>query len=92
MTMGKKKLRTMDLILVLMGVVLLSYTVVVLIGWMATGTEPGVLTTCVFAVCGFECGVMGWIKTTKEPTNKSKKLKTMDLILVLMGVSPFGCI
>ena len=24
------------------------------------------LTACVFGVCGFENGVMGWIKTTKE--------------------------
>ena len=24
------------------------------------------LCTCVFAACGGECGVMGWIKTTKE--------------------------
>ena len=31
-----------------------------------TGNEPATLTACVFGVCGFENGVMGWIKTTKE--------------------------
>ena len=31
-----------------------------------TGTEPATLIIAVFALCGLECGVMGWIKTTKE--------------------------
>lgn len=31
-----------------------------------TGGIPDTLCTCVFAICGGECGVMGWIKTTKE--------------------------
>lgn len=24
------------------------------------------LITCVFGICGGECGVMGWIRTTKD--------------------------
>lgn len=28
--------------------------------------DPDTLCTCVFSVCGGECGVMGWIKTTKD--------------------------
>lgn len=33
---------------------------------LAHRNEPATLTACVFGVCGFENGVMGWIKTTKE--------------------------
>ena len=51
----KKSIRTMDIILAVIAVFLLLFIVVMI--W---------LCTCVFAACGGECGVMGWIKTTKE--------------------------
>ena len=49
----KKKMGTMDRILVLEAVFLVAYTV-------------ATLTGCVFGVCGLENGVMGWIKTNKD--------------------------
>ena len=57
---------TMDKVLVLEGVILVAYTVAALAVFWHTGGEPSTLTACVFGVCGFENGVMGWIKTTKE--------------------------
>ena len=30
------------------------------------GSVPDTLITCVFATLGGECGILGWIKTTKE--------------------------
>lgn len=30
------------------------------------GCTPDTLITCVFAACGGEFGIMGWIKTTKD--------------------------
>ena len=64
-TAAKKKMGTMDKVLILEGVILVAYTAADLaVFW--TGNEPATLTACVFGVCGFENGVMGWIKTTKE--------------------------
>ena len=60
------KMGTMDKILVLEAVVLISYTVADLIVFWHVGSEPTTLTACVFGVCGVENGVMGWIKTNKD--------------------------
>ena len=62
----KKKMGTMDKVLILEGVILVTYTAADLAVFWHTGSEPATLTACVFGVCGFENGVMGWIKTTKE--------------------------
>ena len=63
---AKAKLGTMDKILVLEAVFLISYTVADLVVFWHTGSEPATLTGCVFGVCGLENGVMGWIKTNKD--------------------------
>ncbi len=62
----KKKIGTMDLILILVGTFLLIFTGIMIYLHIETGTTPDTLITCVFACCGGECGIMGWIKTTKE--------------------------
>lgn len=56
----------MDVILAFIAVFLLAFIVTMIILYYLTGAIPDTLCTCVFAVCGGECGVMGWIKTTKE--------------------------
>ena len=65
-TAAKKKMGTMDKVLILEGVILVAYTAADLAVFWHTGNEPATLTACVLGVCGFENGVMGWIKTTKE--------------------------
>lgn len=62
----KKSIRTMDIILAVIAVFLLLFIVVMVWLYYQTGAIPDTLCTCVFAACGGECGVMGWIKTTKE--------------------------
>lgn len=62
----KKKMGTMDRILVLEAVFLVAYTVADLVVFWHTGSEPATLTGCVFGVCDLENGVMGWIKTNKD--------------------------
>ena len=64
--MKKKKFGTMNLILVLIAIFLFIFVAVLLWLYYETGGIPDTLCTCVFAACGSECGVMGWIKTTKE--------------------------
>lgn len=65
--MGKKKtFRTMDVILAVLACFLLAFTVAMLCVYCCTGGIPDTLCTCVFGICGGECGVMGWIRTTKD--------------------------
>lgn len=62
----KAKLNTMDVILIIVAVLLIAFTVSMIVLYMTTGAIPDTLCTCVFATLGGECGVMGWIKTTKD--------------------------
>lgn len=64
--MGKKPRRTMDVVLVILAIFLLTFVIAMLVLYYLTGGIPDTLCTCVFAICGGECGCMGWIKTTKE--------------------------
>lgn len=61
-----KKWKTMDIILVGLAIFLLIFVVIMLILYYLTGGIPDTLCTCVFGICGGECGVMGWIRTTKD--------------------------
>lgn len=61
-----KQRGTMDFILIIIAVFLIVFVGIMLVLYMKTGGIPDTLCTCVFGVCGGECGVMGWIKTTKE--------------------------
>lgn len=61
-----KKRKTMDVILIGLAVFLLIFIVVMLVLYYLTGGIPDTLCTCVFGICGGECGVMGWIRTTKD--------------------------
>ena len=70
---GKKKgIKTMDLILVIIGVSLVWFTHRMLTLYETTGGIPDTLCQCVFALLGGECGVMGWIKTTKDKQQDRK--------------------
>ena len=59
-------MKTMDIILVIVGAALLLFTVAMTVIFVTCGSIPDTLCTCVFAALGGECGVMGWIKTAKE--------------------------
>lgn len=56
----------MDIILIIVGVALFSFTVCMIKVYTIYGSIPDTLVTCVFAALGGECGIMGWIKTTKD--------------------------
>jgi len=66
------KISKMDIILLIVGVILLSFTVAMIIIYVFTGSVPDTLITCVFATLGGECGAMAWIKTTKERRQERK--------------------
>lgn len=75
---NKKCFRTMDLILVVVGITLISFTVAMIFLFEKYGSVPDTLITCVFATLGGECGIMGWIKTTKEK-NKDREWLLEDI-------------
>ena len=68
----KKEVRTMDVVLIVIALFLLVFVTVLIALYYLTGGIPDTLCTCVFAICGGECGVMGWIKTTKERKRERK--------------------
>jgi hypothetical protein len=61
-----KKIGTMNLVLVLVGVILVAFTVCMIVLYVKTGGIPDTLCTCVYSACGSECGFMALIKTFKE--------------------------
>ena len=75
---NKKCFRTMDLILVVVGITLISFTIAMIFLFEKYGSVPDTLITCVFATLGGECGIMGWIKTTKEK-NKDREWLLEDI-------------
>lgn len=62
----RKSIGTMNVILVIVAILLIAFTVEMVIIFRECGMIPDTLCTCVFAALGGECGVMGWIKVTKE--------------------------
>ena len=73
----KKKIGAMDVILVIVGISLLAFTVAMIQIFQEYGAVPDTLVTCVFATLGGECGILGWIKTTKD-RNKERKWEQED--------------
>lgn len=65
-TKKRKSIGVMDIILIVVGISLLSFTVCMIEIYKTYGAVPDTLVTCVFACLGGECGIMGWIKTSKD--------------------------
>lgn len=78
--------KTTNVILLILAVFLLGFVVAMIWLYVKTGAIPDTLCTCVFAICGGECGVMGWIKTTKERTRERKyELEDREILSDGMG-------
>lgn len=67
----QKKIKAMDVALVIVLIITLVFTGVMIWLFIQFQCVPDTLITAFFAVVGGECGVMGWIKTSKEK-NKTK--------------------
>ena len=66
------KVRTMDVILVVIAVALVAFTLEMIALYKETGAIPDTLCTCVFGALAGECGAMAWIKTTKDRKTERK--------------------
>ncbi len=68
-----EKTKTMDVILIIMGIATLIFTIAMIWIFVKTGAIPDTLCNCFFAFVGGECGVMGWIQTNKKKYNNTEK-------------------
>ena len=55
----------MDKILCIVAILLIVFTLTMIVLFILYREIPDTLCTCVFSVLGGECGIMGWIQTTK---------------------------
>ena len=70
-------MKTMDLILVIIGVLTIVFTITMIWLFYTRYAVPDTLITCFFAAVTGECGFMGWIKTSKE-NNKTRQWQLED--------------
>ena len=61
-----EKRHTMDIILALMGVAILTFTVTMIVIFCVYQSVPDTLVNCFFACCGSEGGFMAVIMVTKK--------------------------
>lgn len=60
-----KKIKTMDLVLVVICVLSVLFVAIILVLFDRHGSIPDTLVTCWFTAVLGECGVLGWIKNSK---------------------------
>ena len=63
---SRKVIGTMNLILIIVGLFLVLFTMKMISLFETYGMVPDTLINCVFVALAGECGIMGWIKTTKD--------------------------
>lgn len=74
---SRKSIGTMNVILIIVGVFLVAFTLKMISLFEAYGMVPDTLINCVFVALAGECGIMGWIKTSKEK-NKDRRWQLED--------------
>ena len=70
--------KTMDRILVLIGITTVIFITVMIWLFYRFQSIPDQLVICYFAAVFGECGIMGWIKTTKEKQAEKQKRKEVN--------------
>lgn len=66
---------TMNFILLVLGAMLFWFTVTMIDLFREYGSVPDTLVNCVFIALTGECGVMGWIKTSKVKHREREWMK-----------------
>ena len=74
---SRKSIGTMNVILIIVGVFLVAFTLKMISLFETYGMIPDTLVNCVFVALAGECGIMGWIKTSKEK-NKDRRWQLED--------------
>lgn len=74
---ARKSIGTMNVILIIVGIFLVAFTLKMISLFETYGMVPDTLINCVFVALAGECGIMGWIKTSKEK-NKDRRWQLED--------------
>ena len=74
---SRKSIGTMNVILIIVGVFLVAFTLKMISLFETYGMIPDTLVNCVFVALAGECGIMGWIKTSKEK-NKDRRWQLQE--------------
>jgi len=69
-SLGTKK--TSNIVLIILAIFIVIFTIVCLWLFYLYQSVPDTLVTCVFGLCGSECGVLGWIKVMKTKYKESE--------------------
>ena len=77
----KRKIKFMDAALVFVFTCVVVFIVVMIAVFLRMGAVPDTLIVSVFAFFGLECGVMGWIKTTKTKLEDELNGKSNDVVI-----------
>lgn len=72
-----KKIKTMDLVLVLIAILTILFVIVNLMLFDLHEMIPNTLVTCWFSAVVGEFGVLGWIKTTKVKQQEQEREKEL---------------
>lgn len=70
-------MKTLDIVLIIIAVLTITFTISMIMIFCQLGMVPDTLITCWFTCIVGECGVCGWIKTTKE-RNKQRQWDLED--------------
>lgn len=70
-----KRVNKMDVMLAIMFISMFVFVVRMIEVYELTGGVPDTLIVSVFGVCTGECGIMGWIKSSKERKQDRKWAK-----------------
>ena len=66
----KKKVRTLNVVLIILGIAVGIFTVAMIQIYLKTGGIPDTLCGWFYGAATGEFGVMGWIRTTKDRDKK----------------------
>ena len=72
------KVKTLDVVLILLGAFLLLFTIAMIVVFMKFQAVPDTLITSVFACCGAEGGFMALIQTTKIKEKEETEDERID--------------
>lgn len=66
------KTKTSTIVLIILAIFIVTFTIACMWLFYLYQTIPDTLVTCVFSLCGSECGVLGWIKVMKTKYKESE--------------------
>lgn len=65
-------MKTSKVVLIILAIFIVAFTVTCMWLFYLYQSIPDTLVTCVYGLCGSECGVLGWIKVMKTKYKESE--------------------